>query len=193
MSASPGRAAALREGWTASGATHALRPKTAFPRFPPVHRTDFGGQLRGDLARSPSRRCMTAICAFRPFTPPSLDRLASPPNITVNTTILERPGDCPSNADDGLLVRPSLIVVEKVHSNEDDDAFRAGRLAAARRGMPNLLSSRRTSPVVFGGTRDNRTHCPVDVIGGGRNSPINRRMSANRFLGMAISAIWNAT
>jgi hypothetical protein len=34
----------------------------------------------------------------------------------------ERPDDCPSNADDGLLIRPSLIVVEKVHS-DDDDAF----------------------------------------------------------------------
>src|SRR5271155_2531413 len=50
--------------------------------------------------------------------------------------------------------------------------------------MPNFLSSRRTSPVVFGGMRDNRTHYPVDVTGGDRNSPINRRMSANRFLGM---------
>jgi hypothetical protein len=27
-------------------------------------------------------------------------------------------------------------------------------------------------PWFFGGTRDNRTHYPVDVTGGGRNSPI---------------------
>ena len=45
----------------------------------------------------------------------------------------------------------------------------------------------------FRRTRDNRTHYPVDVTGGGRNSAISRRMSANRFLGMATSAIWNAT
>ena len=30
-------------------------------------------------------------------------------------------------------------------------------------------------------------------VTGGRSSAIKRRMSANMFLGMAISAIWNAT
>jgi hypothetical protein len=33
----------------------------------------------------------------------------------------------------------------------------------------------------------------VDVTGGGRNSAMSRKMSANRFLVMATSAIWNAT
>jgi hypothetical protein len=67
--------------------------------------------------------------------------------------------------------------------------FGASRLAVARRGMPNFLSSRRAPLVVFGGTRDNRAHYPVDVRGGGRNSQINRIMSANRRLGMASGAI----
>src|SRR5271168_3590458 len=60
---------------------------------------------------------------------------------------------------------------------------RAGRLAIARQGMPKfLLSSKRKSPVVFDRMRDNRTHYAVDVTGGGRNSAISRRTSANRFL-----------
>ena len=42
-------------------------------------------------------------------------------------------------------------------------------------------------------THDNRTPYAVDVTGGGRSSAISRRMSAKRFLGMATSAIWNAT
>src|SRR5256885_8709741 len=42
-------------------------------------------------------------------------------------------------------------------------------------------------------THDNRTRYAVDVTGGGRSSAISRRMSAKRLLGMATSAIWNAT
>src|ERR1700719_1450599 len=42
-------------------------------------------------------------------------------------------------------------------------------------------------------TLGNRTPYAVDVTGGGRSSAISRRMSAKRFLGMATSAIWNAT
>jgi hypothetical protein len=57
----------------------------------------------------------------------------------------------------------------------------------------NLPSSRRTFPVVFDQTRDTQTHYAGDVIGGGRNSAISRKMSANRFLGMATSDIWKAT
>jgi hypothetical protein len=45
----------------------------------------------------------------------------------------------------------------------------------------------------FSGTRCDRMYYPVNVTDGRRNSPINRRMSATRFLGMATSAIWNAT
>jgi hypothetical protein len=33
----------------------------------------------------------------------------------------------------------------------------------------------------------------VDVTGGGRNSAMSRRVSANRFLVIATSAIWKAT
>jgi hypothetical protein len=71
--------------------------------------------------------------------------------------------------------------------------FGAGRLAVACRGMPKFLSSRRKSPVVFNRTHDNRTRYVVDITNGGRNSAISRRMLAKRFLGMATSAIWNAT
>jgi hypothetical protein len=38
-----------------------------------------------------------------------------------------------------------------------------------------------------------RTLYAVDRSGGDRSSAINRRMSPKRFLGMATSAIWNAT
>src|ERR1700720_1997460 len=51
----------------------------------------------------------------------------------------------------------------------------------------------RTSPVVFDRKRDNRTLYAVDVTGGDRSSATSRRMSANRFRGMATSAIWKAT
>jgi hypothetical protein len=40
-----------------------LQPKTAFSRFPPVHRAEPEGPLRVDLTRSPSRRRTTGICA----------------------------------------------------------------------------------------------------------------------------------
>src|ERR1700726_4953892 len=59
--------------------------------------------------------------------------------------------------------------------------------------LPKFLSSRRKSPVVFDRTHDNRTRYAVDITSGGRNSAISRRMLANRFFGMATSAIWNAT
>jgi hypothetical protein len=69
----------------------------------------------------------------------------------------------------------------------------AGRVAIEDRILPNLLSSRRTSPLDFARTRNTRTPYPVDAAGGGRNSAIIRKMSANRFRGMATSAIWKAT
>ena len=55
--------------------------------------------------------------------------------------------------------------------------------------LPNLLSSRRRSPVVFVGTRDNRTPYAVDKTGGGRSSAISRKTSAKRVLGITTSAI----
>jgi hypothetical protein len=55
--------------------------------------------------------------------------------------------------------------------------------------LPNLLSSRRRSPIVFDGTRDNRTPYAVDKTGGGRSSVISRKMSAKRVLGITTSAI----
>jgi hypothetical protein len=42
-------------------------------------------------------------------------------------------------------------------------------------------------------TRNERTPYAVDMTGGGRNSAIKRKMSTNKFRGMATSAIWNAT
>jgi hypothetical protein len=59
--------------------------------------------------------------------------------------------------------------------------------------MRILLSSRRMSPVGFDRTHYNRTHYAADVSGGGRSSAMRRSMSENRFLGIATSAIWNAT
>jgi hypothetical protein len=46
---------------------------------------------------------------------------------------------------------------------------------------------------VFIRTRDAPTPYAVDMSGGGRNSAISRRMSANNVFGTATSAIWNAT
>jgi hypothetical protein len=43
------------------------------------------------------------------------------------------------------------------------------------------------------GTHEARTLYAVDAKGGGRSSAIIRKMSANRFRGMATYAIWNAT
>src|SRR5580704_6215846 len=48
-------------------------------------------------------------------------------------------------------------------------------------------------PVSLSRTHDNRTPYAVEVAGGGRSSAISRKMSANRFLGMATSAIWKVT
>jgi hypothetical protein len=60
-------------------------------------------------------------------------------------------------------------------------------------GKSPLVVNIRTSPVVFDRKRDNRTLYAVDVTGGDRSSATSRRMSANRFRGMATSAIWKAT
>ena len=42
-------------------------------------------------------------------------------------------------------------------------------------------------------THDARTLYAVDAKGGGRSSATIRKMSANKFLGMATSASWKAT
>src|ERR1700730_1270379 len=65
----------------------------------------------------------------------------------------------------------------------------------ARRGpkMRILLSSRRTSPLVFDRTQNNQALRVDTAAGCGRSAAIGRRMSPNKFLGMATSAIWNAT
>jgi hypothetical protein len=59
--------------------------------------------------------------------------------------------------------------------------------------MLRFPSSKRTSPMVFSERMTNRTLHAVDVTGGGRSSVISRKISANRILGMATSAIWKAT
>jgi hypothetical protein len=53
-----------------------------------------------------------------------------------------------------------------------------------------LLSSRRTSPLVFDWTQNNQALHVDTAAGDGRSSAMSRRMSAKRFLGMATSAIW---
>ncbi len=58
---------------------------------------------------------------------------------------------------------------------------------APKMWFPSL--SRRTSPLVFDGTRDMQAPYAVDVTGGGRSSAISRRMSASRVLGTSTSAI----
>jgi hypothetical protein len=67
------------------------------------------------------------------------------------------------------------------------------QLLAEHQRMLRFPSSRRTSPVSLAQTRDKRTPYADDATGGDRNSAISRRMSANKFLGMASSAIWKAT
>jgi hypothetical protein len=70
----------------------------------------------------------------------------------------------------------------------------AGQLLAERRKMPNFLSSRRASPMVCSERMKNRTPHAVDVMGG-RSSAIIRRISANRFWGMATGGsnpLWAA-
>jgi len=49
------------------------------------------------------------------------------------------------------------------------------------------------SPLVFDRTQNKQALHVDTAAGGGRSSATSRRMSANRFLGMATSAIWNAT
>jgi hypothetical protein len=73
------------------------------------------------------------------------------------------------------------------------DGRRGGRLLAEQRKILRFPSSKRTSPMVFSERMTNRTLHAVDVTGGGRSSVISRRMSANKVLGMATSAIWKAT
>src|ERR1700730_7212882 len=53
-------------------------------------------------------------------------------------------------------------------------------------------SLRRSSPLVFTRTHDNRTPYAGAGSGGGRSSAISRRMSANKCREMATSAIWKA-
>jgi len=55
-----------------------------------------------------------------------------------------------------------------------------------------IFAHRDASPMVCNERMKNRTPYAVDVTGGGRSSAISRRMSANKVLGMATSAIWNA-
>ena len=74
------------------------------------------------------------------------------------------------------------------------DGRRAGPTPFSEWGRVEFsLIKTQLSLQVFDRTHDNRTPYAVDITGGGRNSAISRRMSANRFLGMATSAIWNAT
>ena len=56
-----------------------------------------------------------------------------------------------------------------------------------------LLSSRRTSPLVFDRMQNNQALHVDTAARGGRSSAISRRMSANNCLGTATSAIWNVT
>ena len=69
----------------------------------------------------------------------------------------------------------------------------ASDIGAPSAEMWILLSSRRTSPLVFDRTQNKQALHVDTAAGGGRSSAISRRMSANSFRGMATSAIWNAT
>jgi hypothetical protein len=79
----------------------------------------------------------------------------------------------------------------KLHRAADDG--RAAATAVPSRDLDELLAiwmhlSRRLAR-----NHDTRTLYAVDVKGGGRSSAIIRNVSANRFGGLAASAIWNAT
>ena len=78
-------------------------------------------------------------------------------------------------------------------STEPHDDGRAAATAVPSRDLGELLAiwmhlSRRLAR-----NHDTRTLYAVDVKGGGRSSAIIRNVSANRFGGLAASAIWNAT
>src|SRR2546430_1045619 len=59
----------------------------------------------------------------------------------------------------------------------------ASDIGAPSAEMWILLSSRRTSPLVFDRTQNKQAHHVDTAAGGGRSSAISRRMSANSFPG----------
>jgi hypothetical protein len=106
-----------------------------------------------------------------------------------------RMGQCSWHSPNGRRFHPNLARFGVFDKPDEPPPFvdrrRTGQLLAERRKMPNFLSSRRTSPMICRERMENRTPYAVEVAVGGRSSAINRRMLANKVLGMAT--IWNAT
>jgi hypothetical protein len=70
-----------------------------------------------------------------------------------------------------------------------DDGRRAGPTPSSESGRVEFSLIETQLSCELERTHDNRTLYAVDRSDGGRNSAISRRMSANRFLEMATSAI----
>jgi len=78
-------------------------------------------------------------------------------------------------------------------STDAHDDGRAGVTAFPRRNLNALLTIWTHLSHGSAGSLDARTLYAVDAKGSGRSSAIIRKISSNRFLGIATSAIWKAT
>jgi hypothetical protein len=99
----------------------------------------------------------------------------------------------PDGADPSRILAQSGSLGKLEPSSLPKDRPRVWCRSIPRSKMAIFLSFRRTSPMSLARTHDNRTHYAGAGSGGGLSSAIICRMSANRFRGMATSAIWKAT
>ena len=98
--------------------------------------------------------------------------------------------------DAGLLTLRLRLSTDFGNANPPPRGSRAPKPATSARRAPKmriLLASRRASPLVFDRTQNNQALHVERAASGGRSSAISRRMSANKVLGMATSAIWKVT
>jgi hypothetical protein len=76
---------------------------------------------------------------------------------------------------------------------QEQEGGRPAEAAVVTRHTDELLSIRAHLSRGLARTHDARTLYAADAKGGGRNSAMRRKMSANRSRGMATSAIWKTT
>ena len=129
-----------------------LRQKSAFWCIPPVHGADLKGPLRVDLTRSPHRLAMTAICAQRPSTAASSNRMTPPhrgrsgPDCTDLNSRRPR-GSCRGSGAHSPLVRLSQQAQSAQPSAADGrsrPSKRSVRIATPRASMDRGSTSRRS-------------------------------------------------
>src|ERR1700691_1969242 len=124
-----------------------LQPKSAFSRFPPVHRADLEGQQRVDLNRSSRGPRMTALCAK------GTDRRLGHRNLLRLTRLEQKPNIGAMDSRDWLAHYPFFFV----------------RIACLQ--PPRLLSSCSTGREVRTGDQPTRPDGPfllrLDVAGRG--------------------------